>query len=417
MRLTILAVGTRGDVQPYAALGSGLRRGGHTVRLATHERFRGLVEDCGLEFHALPGDPNGLFEQRSWESLAVSRWRPVGHVRELRALIESLLEDLDLDAVRRPCTGADAIVFTTTTTFGHGVAHDLGVPAVLATCGPALPTTAFPHPVVAPDLAVGGRANYLSWLVGERLQRQTFQEPLRPAARRALGLPRVPGSGLVAGDAWPPFPVLGGFSPAILPRPRDWPAHARVTGSWFPPADGGALPPEAEDFLAAGPAPVYIGFGSMGARRIGTLGEIIRDALRSTGNRAIVVGSAARAIPEAGDDILILDSVRHDLLFPRVKGVVHHGGSGTVASGLRAGRPTLVVPFIFDQFFWGRRVWKLGAGPKPIPYERLTGARLAQALAGFDTRAVVDAADRLGGRIRAEDGVGEAVRVLEEVLA
>jgi len=130
-----------------------------------------------------------------------------------------------------------------------------------------------------------------------------------------------------------------------------------------------------------------------------------------------VCGLTADALTRAGDDVLLVDRVPHQRLFPRVSGVVHHGGSGTVGSGLRAGRPTLVVPFIYDQFFWGRCVADAGAGPRPVPFARLSVERLAPAFARLRDPDVVGSAERLGERIREEDGVARAVAAIDRAIA
>lgn len=411
MRVAIPALGTRGDVQPYVALGVGLRRAGHEVLICTLAEFRGLVEEHGLEFQEMPGESRVILD---WDPMTVSQWRPLKHI----ALVHSELSDL-VGAVRpedllERWRGVDLVVFGATTTWGHFHAETLGVPSVLAVLTPAVATGEFAQPLLAPRARLGPWGNYASWIVGEHLQRQTFQEPARPDARRAVGLPLVPRPRPGGGAArWPPVPVLHGFSPALIPRPADWPAHVEVTGTWTAAASGGELPGEVRAFLDDGPAPLYIGFGSMPVTEPERIGSIIAGALRRRGARAIVSGLRAEALAGAGASVLLVDGVPHDALFERVAGVVHHGGAGTVAAGLRAGCPTLVVPFVFDQFFWARRVELSGAGPRSVPYARLEEGALASALAALGEPGVRAAAERLGARIREEDGVARAVAAIE----
>ena len=414
MRVAIPALGTRGDVQPYVALGVGLRRAGHEVLVCTLGEFRGLVEGHGLEYQRMPGDSRVILD---WDPMTVSQWRPLKHI----ALVHSELSDL-VGAVRpadllEGWGGVDLVVFGNTTTWGHFHAETLGVPSVLAALTPTVATGEFAHPLLVPRGRLGPWGNYASWIVGEHLQRQTFQEPTRPDARRALGLPLLPRPRRGGGAArWPPVPVVHGFSPALIPRPSDWPAHVEVTGTWTTPADG-ELPAEVAAFLDDGPAPVYIGFGSMPVTEPERVGSIIAGALRRSGRRAIVSGLRADALERAGGSVLTVDGVPHDALFERLAGVVHHGGAGTVDAGLRAGRPTLVVPFVFDQFFWARRVELSGAGPRSLPYARLEEEALARALDALGEPRVRDAAQRLGARIREEDGVARAVAAIERAAS
>jgi sterol 3beta-glucosyltransferase len=210
--------------------------------------------------------------------------------------------------------------------------------------------------------------------------------------------------------------VLYGFSPHVVRVPNVGLRPRHTTGYWALPTAAGWAPPAAlATFLAAdGPPVVAIGFGSMGSGDPGALTELTRGAVRDAGVRAVLIAGWG-GLTATGDerDVLTIEAVPHEWLFPRVAAVVHHGGAGTTGASLRAGTPTVVVPFAMDQPFWGGRVAALGAGPTPIPRARLSRARLADAL----RLAVRDAAMRaraadLGRRIRAEDGVGEAVRHL-----
>lgn len=415
MRVVIPALGTWGDVAPYIAVGAGLRRAGHDVLLATVEEYRPAAERAGLDFQALPGRSALVLD---WDPRRISVHRPRQHIALVHRAVGELVGLVAPETLLDEWRGADVVVFGSTTTFGHHNATTLGIRSIMAVLGPAVATSAFPQPVFAPGLHLGGYANYASWLIGERLQKQTFQEPLRPKARAAVGLPALPRPGVAGADArWPPVPVLHGFSPALVPRPADWPAHVEVTGWWTAAGDGDALPAEVETFLQAGAPPLYVGFGSMPVPGAEEVGEMIAAALRRAGRRAVVAGLRTESLRRAEPDVLLVDRVPHEALFGRVAGVVHHGGSGTVGSGLRAGRPTLVVPFIYDQFFWGRCVADAGVGPRPVPFAGLRADRLAAAFARLGDPDVVAAAGRLGERIRAEDGVARAVGAIERALA
>jgi UDP:flavonoid glycosyltransferase YjiC (YdhE family) len=207
-------------------------------------------------------------------------------------------------------------------------------------------------------------------------------------------------------------PVLCCFSEAVVPRPADWPSYVHTTGYWFVDAAAGwTPPPELAEFLAAGPPPVYVGFGSMVPADPTRTDSVVRAALRRAGVRGIVSGDPARAPHD--DDILVVNDVPHAWLFPRMAAVVHHGGAGTTAAGLRAGVPTIVCPFFGDQPYWGERVAALGAGPRPLPIKGLTAGRLSAALEqATGSERMRSAATGLGERLSAEDGVGAACDIL-----
>lgn len=418
-RIGIAALGTQGDVLPFIELGRGLRATGHDVVLSTTERFASLAAASGLESHRLPGDPSQMFEAVGFDPRRISPWRIHAHIRLIHSALDALVgqtSDADLLA---PWTGIEFAVFSPTTTFARAAAEHLGVPAAMMALTPSVATGAFAHPVLTPFLKLGPVGNRATWLVGERLQRQTYTEPLRPNVRRTWSLPALPLAATSRATRWPPFPVAHAFSSTVVPRPADWPGHVDVTGWILPEPSSAPLAPEVETFLTErAEPPIYIGFGSMPIADPDATAQIVLSALSRTGLRAIISGDGlirASAL-EHNPAVLTVAQVPHEQLFPRVAAVVHHGGSGTVGTGLRAGRPTLVVPIVFDQFFWGKRVAAIGAGPEPLPFNRLSADRLSAALRAFGSPLVRAGAERAGERITAEDGLGRAVAAVEEVL-
>lgn len=279
-----------------------------------------------------------------------------------------------------------------------------------------------PNPLAMADRSLGP-LNALTWLMLEQAMWQPFRGIVDRWRREQLGLGAAPFFGIEGSfydDRGPRSPFLNAYSEAVLPRPADWPAWHHVTGYWqFPSEARAVLPASLEEFLAAGPAPVSIGFGDMIPRDPERLTGTVLEAVRRARVRAVLLGGWAGLGRDAvSDDVFVIDAVPHDLLFPRVAAVVHHGGAGTVAAGLRAGAPTVVVPFQGDQPFWGGRVAALGAGPASVPFKRLDADRLAAAIRTAVTdEAMRDRAAAIGERIRAEDGVATAVRVLDAHLA
>jgi sterol 3beta-glucosyltransferase len=214
-------------------------------------------------------------------------------------------------------------------------------------------------------------------------------------------------------------PIFYGFSAHVLPRPADWPDFCHVTGYWFLDTKAAFQPPaKLEAFLQAGPPPVYIGFGSMRASDERSLTKLVVNALERCGQRGILLtGWGAIANEPLPETIFAIDAVPHDWLFPQVTAVMHHGGSGTTGAGLRAGRPSLIVPFIGDQSFWGRQIFERGLGPQPIEHNHLREEALAEAITTMVTdHAMRQRAATVGELIRAEDGVGNVVRLFEQYI-
>ena len=203
---------------------------------------------------------------------------------------------------------------------------------------------------------------------------------------------------------------------ALLPRSREWPGNVETTGFWF--LDDGAAwtpPPALARFLDDGPAPVYVGFGSMAFLDRGATLDAVMGALEKTRARAVISagwgGLKRDRLPESA---LGLDEAPHDWLFPRMAAIVHHGGAGTTGAALRAGKPSVVTPFIVDQFPWARLLHSRGLAPAPLPHRALTADSLAAAIeTALNDAAMRRRAGDMGARVRAEDGVG---RALETVL-
>ncbi|MNY07897.1 4'-demethylrebeccamycin synthase [compost metagenome] len=257
---------------------------------------------------------------------------------------------------------------------------------------------------------MGAWGNRLSYSLTS-LTNAVFGDILKAWRRETFGHPGRPSS-----LADPPSAILHAFSSHVVPVPKDWPPHARVTGYWFLGTDAGWTPPaDLASFLARGPAPLYVGFGSMTAMDAQAKTAIVLDAIRASGQRALLSrGWGALEALDLPEGVMMIDQVPHEWLFPRVSAVVHHGGAGTTAAGLRAGRPTVVCPFFGDQPFWGHRLHVLGAAPQVLPQKQLTARRLAEAIVTATTDPLMrERAAALGALIRSEDGIASAVEILE----
>ena len=410
MRITVLAYGSRGDVQPYVALGAALQRAGHRVRLAAPGLFRALVEERGIEFCPLPGDPADLV-RRAADSAGSSLVRfPIIVLQHTLPLAVPVLA-----AVRQACRGADAVIHSLLLTVaGHQMAVAEGIPDFSALIFLAFtPTSAFPAQLFRRPL--GG------WL--NRLTHAGFVQLFWQANRLAYGYLRRKDRDLAPLAGWPfagprPRPILYGLSPRVVPRPADWGEDVHLTGYWTLDEAGYEPPARLRAFLEAGPPPVLVSFGSLITGRAGRLTEVTLGALQRTGQRGLLVrGWGAIQERDLPDSVLAVDSVPFEWLFPRMAALVHHGGVGTTAAGLRAGVPAVVVPFIADQPCWGWQVQRLGVGPGPIPPKKLTVDRLAAAIDTAVTDAAMrERAARLGEDLRREEGARRAVEILERYV-
>ncbi len=416
MRVALVTVGSLGDVEPILALALGLGRAGHEVRVVAHASFAPLARSLGIDLRPTSSaDPRALLESRlGREAFAVRN--PVRAWRGFASLAEANVGTLFSDALAA-CEGVEVVGYSGLGLFpGYAAATRLGVPHFAAHLVPIGPTSEFPSAFMPPGPA---------WLPGYNrashgLARWLLWRAFAPLADRASGreprASRFPSSLALAAGA---RVSLFGVSPAVVPPPARWSAWARFTGYWFLDAPPAWTPsPALLRFLEEGPPPVVVGFGSMSGRDPARTTRIVVEALARSEVRGVLLhgwgGLEQRVLPTT---MLALDFAPHAWLYLRAAAVVHHGGAGTTAAALRAGVPSVVVPFAFDQPFWAERVRRLGAGPAPVPERALTPERLARAI-----RCVVEdpgmalAARAICERIKAEDGVGNAVREIESAL-
>lgn len=418
MRIVIIATGSRGDVQPYIALGKGLKTAGHTVRFVTFQNFEALVNSHGLEFWPIQGDVQDIVQGEAM------RERVEGG--NFLSLMKQMAEEAQRGAVHMAegalaaCEGMDILLGGMGGLYiGIALAEKLDLPYLQAYLVPFTPTKAFPS-VLAPDLPtwLRGPLNRLSHDLTRQLMWQGFRSADRLARQEVLGLPTASFWGPYNSEHIKGLPILYGFSQSVIPAPQDWHRDIHITGYWFlDSAEEWTPPPALVAFLEAGPPPVYIGFGSMSSRKPGKTADLIVETLRMIDQRAVLLsGWGGLETGDLPDFVFTIDSIPHAWLFPRVAAVVHHGGAGTTAAGLRAGVPSVIIPFFGDQPFWGQRVAQLGVGPQPIPRKQLSVERLTHALksAVTDEKMRQSAAD-LGAMIQAEDGISRAVEIIQRI--
>jgi sterol 3beta-glucosyltransferase len=420
MKIAVLAVGSQGDVRPSAALGAGLAAAGHQVRLVTLGAFKRLAVSCGLDFAPVDIDPFEVIRGdigQSWMDSADKIHRLIGGFSRAA---EDLIERVNDDAMAA-CRGYDALLYNVPLSIsGHTVAEALGIPGIPTAAAPYHPTREFPTLFLPSFPLRAGMVNRISGSVAFQILWQIFRRHMNKWRRSQPNLGRLPVRNPLRGMARDGVPWLYGFSPSVIPMPADWPPSAAICGYWFTAPDQDWLPPRPlVDFLDAGTKPVYVGFGSMVGSDPEHTVEKVLEAVRRAGVRAIIAsGWGGMKHSDLPETVFPVESVPHDWLFPRVAAAVHHGGAGTTAAALRAGIPSVVVPYFYDQLFWGLRLHKLGVAPRPVAQKHLTAEGLAAGITSVVDSPEVGARSRLiAGRIAKEDGIAAAVAVVERYLS
>jgi sterol 3beta-glucosyltransferase len=268
-----------------------------------------------------------------------------------------------------------------------------------------------------PDVSIP-RYNELTYILGEKFLWQMFRPVINEWRTQTLKLPPVPLKGYFDQLGTQKVPVLNGFSEHVVLRPADWNKHIHITGYWFAEEKHWDPPEGLRHFLDAGKPPVFIGFGSMPIKNPHRTNEVILEVLKRSGQRGIVhSGWGSLGDLSLPDNVFKIEYAPYSWLFPRMGMTLHHGGSGTTAYALRSGKPSCIVPFVFDQFYWGKRIAELGVGPKPIPYKKLTVDNLQQAIeVGVHDPRIQQDSRELGKRISDESGLERAIDIIEKIV-
>ncbi|CAF2239312.1 unnamed protein product [Rotaria magnacalcarata] len=425
LNIVIQVVGTRGDVQPLIAYGLELTKHNHRVRIATHATHKDLVKQNQLEFYPLAGDPSELMRfmvKNGGINLHLSTifseeiWK---NRETMRIILETTWNSCICD---NPDTGvpftADVII-ANPPSFGHiHCAEKLGIPLHIVFGMPWSETRQFPHP-----FSLSEDRNYQNYERNresyENIAKLTWRglhNVINHFRKEQLKLPELTKQQALSMMRNVPHTYC--WSPSLIPKPADWNSNIDVSGYFFhPQASNGTLPQDLHTFLKNGDRPLYIGFGSIDGHDRERLFKIICHALERTGRRAIVCRKLVITENYEHTSIFPIGDFSHDLLFKYVDGICHHGGAGTTAAGLRAGLPTIVIPFFGDQYFWGDVVQQSGAGPGPLPAATLTTETLVSAITIISNDQVMKrVAQDLGNRIRNENGCQAAVESFHRQL-
>ncbi|KAI5817482.1 hypothetical protein BZA77DRAFT_34549 [Pyronema omphalodes] len=415
MKITCLTIGSRGDVQPFIALCLGLKKDGHSVKIATHAEFRNFVESHGIEFAEVAGDPAELMQLCVEHGMFTPEF-----LRQTHTTMRSWLDKL-LETSWEAAQGSDLLIESPSCMGGVHIAEALHIPYFRAFTMPWTRTRAYPHAFAVPERKMGGAFNYLTYTVIDRVFWGATAGQINRWRKNMLGLRSTDLSKLQLNKV----PFLYNFSPNVVSPPIDYPDWVRVTGYWFLDNEPGFIPdPKLVAFIKKarqdGKKIVYVGFGSVTVEDPVAMTRTIVESVLAAGVRCILSkgwserGKPSSSAPNPTDtpadkiitnphllspEIFQILSCPHDWLFQQIDAAVHHGGAGTTGASLRAGLPTVIKPFFGDQFFYATRVEDLGVG---VALRKLNTTSFTKALVEVTgSERIVTRAKVLGEKIRA----------------
>lgn len=415
MRVKLLTIGTRGDVQPFIALGSGLQRRGHDVVVCTSQDFEGFVRAHGVSFAPVRADIMKLTQSDAGKRMLGSN--PFEILKQMKKVIYPMMKNM-LEDLWRASQDADVLIYHPKAFGGYDIGQKLNIPIFAAHPIPIIaPTANFTNPIL-PFSLKNRWLNKKSYQLN-RLMLSSFISMINQWRREMLNLP---GRSVFTNDLrinGRDIPVLYGCSPSVMPYDPIWKDRVCMEGFWFLQEEDNWHPPTAlKSFLKAGPPPIVISFSSMPLRQPGNAFEMIKEALKRTGQRGIILtGWSGITSTETDEDILCIQEVPHTWLFRQAAGIIHHGGAGTTAAVLRAGKPMTICPFTGDQSFWARRMHELGVSTQPLHEKTMTIDHLADRIFALTSSSKLNKnAQALAARIHVEMGVDRTVDFIERRL-
>ncbi|MFA6915483.1 MAG: glycosyltransferase [Parachlamydiales bacterium] len=416
MKICILCIGSHGDIRPYVALANGLKANGHDVWIASHQKAQSLCQKYNLDFKLVDGDlTEAIHSEETQEKL-----KSIFVLPQITQLFRNVLK-IQLPMSLEAAANADLLIYSPVAFAGPHLAEYLKIPTICMHVLPEIRTKCHSSYLFPRQKSYTGLKHYLGHFVSEQFLWQPIRAPINKWRKKQLGMRKMHFLGFRNDKIRQEIPEIVAFSPSLIPRPIDWPSKIEMTNfcllregeNWTPPKD-------LENFLDNDQPTIYVGFGSLTeACEKSTVKKII-DALIKKNIRAVVHGKL-RGLKELElpASIFPLDYAPHDWLFPRVKAVIHHGGIGTTAAGLYAGKPTWIIPFVWDQFYWGQKIFDLGIGPKPIPVYNIDTAPLMLNLDDLLSQSTYQQnASKFRTQLQSEpDGVQMTINSINNILA
>jgi sterol 3beta-glucosyltransferase len=417
MKVTVIAIGTRGDVQPLIALGVQLAQCGHTVRIAAQSLFASVIADARLEFYPLSGDARKFFAGAVGRHLRTRMDDGDEFTRFWKSYVSPVVRR-HVGEVIPACLGADAIVCEPWFQIAPTLKDYLNIPCFVGCVMPVpcIQTQEFNYPFsqqLCQTTAETGCAE--SWRDAEWFGGVAFPEI--KMWRASLGLKSLEWNSYL--EQIRGCPHLFGYSVHVLKKPSDWSELHQVTGYWFLSEGEHFVPPQRlKDFLETGSPPVVLGFSSQVCEQVERVRSCFIQSLRKTRKRGIILSGWDDNIQIDTGECLSCKEVPYDWLLPQVAGMVHHGGAGSVGECLRAGIPSLAIPQGYDGAFWGLRIAELGLGLKPVRLEAMEVRDLTYGISRFyEDRELCHKLGSIAGLISEETNQFTAVHLIENYVA
>lgn len=416
MRIAIFTLGTRGDVQPYVALANQAVKKGHRAVICTGKTFEKFITDHDIEFAPAESDLMAMLQTKEGQDVFNNGVKHIfTTVKYMKEVVNPAYRKT-LDQFWEAAQGADVILYHPKAFGSADMALALGIPCISMPPVPiTFPIPEFPNLAVSSTKNFGGMINKLTYRMMAKGESASIKE-LNDFREKTLHLPKRK-SGLYSYQVnGKDIPIIYPVSKALFPDVKSWDGRVYLPGFFFLDSGIQELDPKVKEFVDQGSRPVVVSFSSMPLKNPPAFRNKLIRALKQTNNRAVVLTGISGM--EFGDDetILAVEQAPHALLFPLAKGIVHHGGVGTMAAALKSGKPQLIIPFSVDQPFWANRLHGMGYAIKPLHEKSLTTRDLIRSFMDMEKSDYINAAEEIKHSIEAENGTANAIEYIERIV-
>lgn len=415
MRIAIFTLGSRGDVQPYVALAKQAVNIGHSVVICTGKTFKKFIIENDIAFAEAESDLMAMLQTKEGQDVFNNGMKHIFKTMKYMKEVVNPAYRKTLDQFWEAAQGADVILYHPKAFGAADMAMALGIPCISI---PPVPITApiseFPNLAISPTKNLGSIINKFTYRMMAKAESASIKE-LNDFREKTLHLPKRKSGLYTYRMNGKDIPIIYPISNALFADVKSWKDKVYLPGFFYLDTGSQALDKRVRDFINQGSAPIVISFSSMPLKDPLAFKDKLVSALMQTDNRAIVLTGISGMVFGDDDPILAVEQAPHALLFPLAKGIVHHGGVGTMATALKSGRPQLIIPFSVDQPFWANRLYTMGYALKPLREKSLTTQDFIRSFLDMEKAENIAAASKIKKLIEMENGTANAIQYIERI--
>jgi sterol 3beta-glucosyltransferase len=415
MKITFLTLGSRGDVQPYVALAKELRKNGHEALVCTGASFKKLIQENGVGFHEATADLMAILDSEEGKKVFNGGNYNILKMLSFAKEVISPAYRKSMDDFLHASKGSDLIIYHPKALGAVDISGYLNIPCISMPPVPIIyPITEFPNFAISSNKNLGSFLNKLTYKATSLAESSNIKD-INDFRRKSLNLPKRKSGELMFKVKGNNIPIIYPISPFLFNEVESWKDRVFLPGFFFLDMGEASLDKELEDFLERGKSPIVVSFSSMPLKNPTAFKEKLVQALKETGNRAVILTGTSGMTFENEDNIFATAKAPHRLIFKRSKGIIHHGGVGTMSEALLSGVPQLIMPFTVDQPFWAHRLHSKGYAIKPLREKNLLTSDLVKALKEMENEEYIKNAKEIQEIISSEKGLENAVKHIEKL--